>query len=412
MMSSTSQPVLIIDLKGNIIFGNKAFCDSLSYSDTEIAGKNIFTDLCIAERENSISAFVADELSAGRTELIFEDYLKDKDGNQKLISFNGILLTSKNKKDASIGFFCKDISRSRKDELRRHALLNFKSRLLTADTLEKLIDIIIEETQEIFKWDYHNSFIRQHGTAESFIFTDAFMKESKKVIKQNTNRHQSEISEGLLPLVSLKPLLLNRKSQEAKPETPETDKEDKIFQSVIVVPIIIRGCAAGLISVHSLAFQKFDMDDAKFLQEFADVISPVLDSIYFKNSLQETVVKYYNAAAGAYEGAWYWDIKTNIIFFSALWKNMLGFKYNEKPLSIEEWFEMIQPEDANILRQYIKEYIDNPNGMFSYKYKIKDNTGEYKYMLIRGSGVFDSAGKLEAIAGLQTEYDILIDVIK
>ena len=72
-----------------------------------------------------------------------------------------------------------------------------------------------------------------------------------------------------------------------------------------------------------------------------------------QEELKESEERYALAARGANDGLWDWNLSTNVIYFSARWKAMLGYREDEILDTPEEWFERIHETD----RERVKEEI-------------------------------------------------------
>ena len=143
---STEDSVYITDMKGTIIFVNRAFCKTYGYLEEEIVGKNS-SILWIQKNqgENTRSVFQTRSLGSG-WEVGF--YHRRKDDSIFPVSLSRSTIKDANRNDVAIVGVARDISERIliEDELRTTSL-KFKKRnqlhndiaILTAETLQKLL---------------------------------------------------------------------------------------------------------------------------------------------------------------------------------------------------------------------------------------------------------------------------------
>jgi diguanylate cyclase (GGDEF)-like protein/PAS domain S-box-containing protein len=109
------------------------------------------------------------------------------------------------------------------------------------------------------------------------------------------------------------------------------------------------------------------------------------------------------AALGANDGLWDWDIKNNKVFYSARWKEMLGYDENTPMDDINDWFAYIHPDFESQVRNELESHLEGKSPRFESEYQIRTADGEYRWMLARGIASRDSAGNPIRIAGSQTD---------
>lgn len=120
-------------------------------------------------------------------------------------------------------------------------------------------------------------------------------------------------------------------------------------------------------------------------------------------ALRESEERYALAVRGANDGLWDWHIKSNIFYFSPRWKAMLGYGEKEIGNSPEEWFGRVHPEDRERLKMKIASHLDGSTTHFEDEYRIMHKDGNYRWALSRGLAVRDKEGKLQRMAGSQTD---------
>ncbi|SDL30181.1 PAS domain S-box-containing protein [Maridesulfovibrio ferrireducens] len=105
--------------------------------------------------------------------------------------------------------------------------------------------------------------------------------------------------------------------------------------------------------------------------------------------LKNSEERYDLALRAVSDGLWDWDLKTNNVFFSPRYFEMLGYESNELPQTYETWTKLLHPEDKKraekILSVYLKKISENDqNAPFSMEFRMKAKDGEWKWILSRG----------------------------
>lgn len=107
---------------------------------------------------------------------------------------------------------------------------------------------------------------------------------------------------------------------------------------------------------------------------------------------------------GTEDGLWDWDLKTDKVFFSKRWKEMLGFKENEIESNLEEWKNRVHPEDLEQVYKDIKNHIEGESNTYKNEHRVKCKDGSYKWVLDRGMIVSrDDKGNALRIVGSHSD---------
>lgn len=123
-----------------------------------------------------------------------------------------------------------------------------------------------------------------------------------------------------------------------------------------------------------------------------------------KLALKESEERYALALAGANDGLWDWDIRSDTMYYSARWKAMLGIKEDEKVLpSPEEWFGRIHPDDLQHVKDKLESHLKDGSHHFESEHRILHQDGSYRWALSRGMAVRDANGQVYRMAGSQTD---------
>ncbi|MCT7983997.1 PAS domain S-box protein [Laspinema sp. A4] len=120
-------------------------------------------------------------------------------------------------------------------------------------------------------------------------------------------------------------------------------------------------------------------------------------------ALQKSQERYAIAVAGANDGIWDWDLKTQEIYFSPRWKSAIGCHPPEIGSNPDEWFSRIHPDDLERVEADIQAHLKGRSPHLQTEYRILHKNGSYLWMLVRGMAVRDANGNPYRFAGSQTD---------
>lgn len=137
--------------------------------------------------------------------------------------------------------------------------------------------------------------------------------------------------------------------------------------------------------------------------ELRSTITMALYKHQMIRKLRESEERYALAVRGANDGIWDWNLKTNEIYFSARWKEMLGYRENEIGAEPNEWFGRIHPDDRKQVQAHIATHLRGSAPRFECEYQIQHANGAYLWVLSRGVAMRDSNGSAYRLAGSQSD---------
>lgn len=117
----------------------------------------------------------------------------------------------------------------------------------------------------------------------------------------------------------------------------------------------------------------------------------------------ETTEKFALSLKVVNDGLWDWDFKTGKLYLSSRWKSMLGYTEDEVKDTVEDWFNLIHPDDIAELKNRIKSLDEGEATNFEYENRINHKKGNYLWVLTRGLAARDANGKVYRMAGSQTD---------
>ncbi|MEI7522905.1 MAG: PAS domain S-box protein [Mariniphaga sp.] len=103
-------------------------------------------------------------------------------------------------------------------------------------------------------------------------------------------------------------------------------------------------------------------------------------------------------------GVWEWDIRANQIFYSARWKEMLGYPDSEIGDTLEEWVERIHHSDLKSVLTLLTDHLKGETISFSSEHRILCKNQVFKWILSEGKvTASDDRGNPVRIIGINTD---------
>jgi diguanylate cyclase (GGDEF)-like protein/PAS domain S-box-containing protein len=122
-----------------------------------------------------------------------------------------------------------------------------------------------------------------------------------------------------------------------------------------------------------------------------------------QEALRESEERYALAARGSNDGLWDWNLQANSVYYSPRWKAMLGWEEDEIGDKPEEWFSRIHEGDRERVKQEIAAHQNGLNPQFESEHRMLHQDGSFRWMLSRGLAVNNAKGKIQRMAGWQTD---------
>jgi signal transduction histidine kinase/DNA-binding response OmpR family regulator/CBS domain-containing protein/HPt (histidine-containing phosphotransfer) domain-containing protein len=112
------------------------------------------------------------------------------------------------------------------------------------------------------------------------------------------------------------------------------------------------------------------------------------------------------------DGLWDWNLKTQEVFYSTPWKQMLGYQDPEISTKVEEWLGRIHHKDLKAVRATLKEHFAKKTNSCVLKYRIKCKDGRYKWVLCQAQTIWAENGEAIRMIGNQTDMKSSQDIVE
>jgi len=118
---------------------------------------------------------------------------------------------------------------------------------------------------------------------------------------------------------------------------------------------------------------------------------------------KELYERFQLAIDGSNDGLWDWDIEAETIYFSAKWKEMLGYEDHELLNNFETWKSRVHPDDLTKALKHIELSHLNQSTEYKAVHRLKHKDGSWVWILDRGKTIFDKDGKAIRMIGFHTD---------
>ncbi|MFB2768361.1 PAS domain-containing protein [Pelatocladus sp. BLCC-F211] len=203
-------------------------------------------------------------------------------------------------------------------------------------------------------------------------------------------------------LVSNDPVVV----EDLRTETRFTGPQLLIDHQVISgLSVIIHGKERpfGVLGAHATQYRTFSKDDIYFLQATANVLATAIARQQVEDALKESEQRWHLVLRGNNDGIWDWNVKTNEVFYSTRWKEMLGYEEQEISNHLDEWSNRVHPDDIDWVRQVIQDHFEQKTPFYMSEYRLRCKDGTYKWILDRGQALWNDQGDVVRMAGSHSD---------
>ena len=103
------------------------------------------------------------------------------------------------------------------------------------------------------------------------------------------------------------------------------------------------------------------------------------------------------------DGVWDWDLRSDKIYFSARWYEILDRAGAETVDGPAAWYELVHPDDLDRLQQELQIGLESEETLFQSEHRLRHRDGGYLWVLVRAIIVRDQYGTPRRMVGAQTD---------
>ncbi|HAC66205.1 MAG TPA: histidine kinase [Cyanothece sp. UBA12306] len=122
-----------------------------------------------------------------------------------------------------------------------------------------------------------------------------------------------------------------------------------------------------------------------------------------QQELQESKERWQLVIQGSNEGIWDWNLRTNELFISPRWKEMLGYQDQELPNHIDTWKQLLHPQDVERVMTAVQSHLDGKTKHYNIEFRLRCQDDSYKWILSKGQALWDQTGKAIRMVGSHSD---------
>ncbi len=138
---------------------------------------------------------------------------------------------------------------------------------------------------------------------------------------------------------------------------------------------------------------------------FTVIIRDITERVAAIQKLAEEKQRLELALIGGNLGMWDWMVPTGKLVMSEHWAVIMGYEPHELQETMEGVIQQVHQDDLDVFNQVVGEYMQNPTGYFQHEYRMKNRTGDWRWVQTSGK-VLDWNEKGEPIRIVGTHQDI------
>ena len=122
-----------------------------------------------------------------------------------------------------------------------------------------------------------------------------------------------------------------------------------------------------------------------------------------EENLKETEERFALAVEGTEDGIFDWDVKNDKVFYSGQFFGMLGYERKGYTGEVEDFKELIHPEDIENVWFCVEQYLGGQLSEFHQVFRMKHKSGRWIWIQSRAKALFDKSGKAYRMVGAHTD---------
>ncbi len=122
-----------------------------------------------------------------------------------------------------------------------------------------------------------------------------------------------------------------------------------------------------------------------------------------KETLRFSKERFKLAIEASQGGLWDWNIKTDEVYFSPRYSEMLGYQPNELKSSHLAWENLLHPDDKKIALLFVDQQVANCSQHYEHEFRLRHKLGHYLHIRSIGSIICTGRGKALRALGIQQD---------
>ncbi|MGM0369362.1 MAG: PAS domain S-box protein [Bacillota bacterium] len=128
-------------------------------------------------------------------------------------------------------------------------------------------------------------------------------------------------------------------------------------------------------------------DDRGEINHYHGIIIDVTERVKAEQKIRDNEKRWKFALDSSQYGIWDWNLKEERVYFSSIWKQMLGYSSEEVTNDLNEWKDRVHPDDIDQAMWKIKEHLAGATEYYQDEHRMKHKDGQYIWIKDRGKVV-------------------------
>ncbi|MGM0422699.1 MAG: ATP-binding protein [Pseudomonadota bacterium] len=126
-----------------------------------------------------------------------------------------------------------------------------------------------------------------------------------------------------------------------------------------------------------------------------------------ESELRDKEERFKLAIEGMNDGVYDWDLESDQVFYSGQFFQMLGYDRGDTEGTIEDFKDLVHPDDQERVWEYIAHYLDGNLSEYSITFRLQHSTGKWVWIQSRAKAIFDSSGQAVRMVGAHSDITYL-----
>jgi diguanylate cyclase (GGDEF)-like protein/PAS domain S-box-containing protein len=190
------------------------------------------------------------------------------------------------------------------------------------------------------------------------------------------------------------------------PDSSGIDTVSRVVRAAPEVPIVVlTGFKDRDLGIRALRAGALDFLSKSGLngELLVRTLKLAAERAQLERKLRESERRYALAAEGSNDGLWDWDLRTNRVYYSARWKELLRCGNDEVCGTPEEWFSRVHSDDLAALQTSVEALRTGRAQNIESEHRVRMGDGSWRWMLCRAAAARDLQGNCLRMAGSMTD---------
>lgn len=134
----------------------------------------------------------------------------------------------------------------------------------------------------------------------------------------------------------------------------------------------------------------------------------ITDKILTEQALRTEKERTDLVIAGSNDGYWDWNILTNELYLSPVWKRQLGYDNEALDNNYKTFEALVYEEDRAYVNENIARYLDAQIDVYDFTFRMVHKEGSLRYIRARGTALRNAEGRPFRMAGSHTDITLQV----